>query len=1324
MRSIPYSDIEKGVAAIAGIDPTSLLAHEKVLLAEYISDATKFCWDYYPWSEFTKTEKRYFRDAFVPSADYKAGDEVYYEGKYYRARVDNSDAVIDISTVNWYEVGDTIGAPEWSKTELYYRGAKVQYEGNLYICIDQPMSNIPAHGEDPCSFDINGISITDTDYFEEIYNVFDRYIAYEQENKDAIGTCLAITLEDPRYNDTKPLNWREDREGIYIYPNDLTFNEVWIRYRLQAPIFTKDSANEDVPKFLAQAIKTFAYKHWLIGDGQHEKALQQDLYGMDLLVRELDKLDSQQERGQPYTIIKNPYRRLNAKQKSVTPITEDQIGSLVEGTAEVSITVNTLASGYNAVKRGYSTIGTEVFADCRGRNAVVYGSAQILTEVTVSARGRNAVTYGYPTANIQYSLQARGYNIVKQGTAIASASYGVSARGYKLSIVIWSGWDFPPPIIIVECEDVVGRNYVKQGQAVLGIDTTVSCEGKNVIVEGNASLSCAISTTVTGRNAVVESTASSDLSINVIASGKNCVIRSNASIGLSVGTTFQGRNVVVRGQALPMAIELQSVSNGRNAVVYGNSSPMALEVESVGNGRNAVVYGNAQGLINTVVTASVTGYNSVILGFANVSTSVSIIANGRNAVVEGSANSEISVGLENIERRRVKSGSAVDMGIEIFLGQPKEVQIFNSRFLNRKTYTKGEATQKVEFGLDHDDIFMAVGSQYYAPVVDFYASENFTPVLIDDLPKFNFGSYGSGYTFEYLFKDPDVMSSSAINYVESYPIQEETILIRKAPIYLTKQSQDINAPLVEAYIVGLPHAQTRISDGAYVGGDDVVIGYEDQDPVTVNPRTEGYTISFRWAVVAAFDGYHNHPENGTLRTASTRGFLYQFINNTGGRWISTITEYEFGRYTHMYENNYDGWDDPATSTNRYHGLRNTFWNRTNSHNYYRRFINDGVVIDGYAPDNAYAFEMLMDRFDTNRYETINASNHTCEYQAYAYGFHKDSDILYHNMYDPADPWDLSVAWDGENRSYYSNLSPTSIENKKILFRVVPKKLKDRFPLEFSDFVSDEEYLGAPAGIEGVKEETNPVFANAYSAELDGVDNIITIPRFSLDMQGNIPDEPFTFSLWVRPTNISSDPDTERVVFLYTARQVNSYQYPSYGEFTIGLSNNRVFVKNNPAIGSESPTNYPIHYVSTPDDGQTYIQNNAWHHILVVRYGLGNTDSKIYLNGAVVAEGNFEGSGNLFGSETDDTKLGSSGDSSTAFAGQIDEFAFWKTALPASEIAQVYNNGTPSDLTLLYPKGWWRMGDAESGTGTVITDSARSGYDATLLNNTNFSTQTP
>ena len=40
MRTIPYSSLERGLAAIAGIDSDNLLTHEKVQFAEYINDAT------------------------------------------------------------------------------------------------------------------------------------------------------------------------------------------------------------------------------------------------------------------------------------------------------------------------------------------------------------------------------------------------------------------------------------------------------------------------------------------------------------------------------------------------------------------------------------------------------------------------------------------------------------------------------------------------------------------------------------------------------------------------------------------------------------------------------------------------------------------------------------------------------------------------------------------------------------------------------------------------------------------------------------------------------------------------------------------------------------------------------------------------------------------------------------------------------------------------------------------------------------------------------------------------------------------------------------
>ena len=42
MRSTDYATIERGVASIAGIEPDNILAHEKTILADYITDATKF----------------------------------------------------------------------------------------------------------------------------------------------------------------------------------------------------------------------------------------------------------------------------------------------------------------------------------------------------------------------------------------------------------------------------------------------------------------------------------------------------------------------------------------------------------------------------------------------------------------------------------------------------------------------------------------------------------------------------------------------------------------------------------------------------------------------------------------------------------------------------------------------------------------------------------------------------------------------------------------------------------------------------------------------------------------------------------------------------------------------------------------------------------------------------------------------------------------------------------------------------------------------------------------------------------------------------------
>ena len=74
-------------------------------------------------------------------------------------------------------------------------------------------------------------------------------------------------------------------------------------------------------------------------------------------------------------------------------------------------------------------------------------------------------------------------------------------------------------------------------------------------------------------------------------------------------------------------------------------------------------------------------------------------------------------------------------------------------------------------------------------------------------------------------------------------------------------------------------------------------------------------------------------------------------------------------------------------------------------------------------------------------------------------------------------------------------------------------------------------------------------------------------------------------------------------------------------------------------------------------------------------------------------------------------------------GNIDEVAFWNSALTADEVSALYNNGSP--ITPISDNGnyvssanlvtWYRMGDDASDTNTTIIDQTGNGYNATLEN---------
>lgn len=541
MRTIPYSQVERGLAAIAGIDSQNLLAHEKAQFAEYINDATRFVWEHYPWPETTRVEKRYFRPLWVEGQNYEIGEEVFFKDKYYRkfkqpefkdtqgwgqagfnrifsfgnsysdsgnfpeehwqdretvwteylagllnqsispsneggtnyayggARLvtDHYDSVADITipsiqsqinsapdfsetdlvtffgggndyigdnksatyiasniesnlnlliskgaknisilnmfnlyrlpavsdpnadqvsqdintslaqsvatlTANnpdvkitiydfydfieriylslpeasfqdifydnlhmkegihsaiayevydqiqgrnwdslesdwfpyvnpqdssvWHETGDRFTAEEWLETGLYGVGALVQSEDGVFICIRIPEGDPLDPSTQYANFSQNGIALDNGRYWQKVDTTFDRYIAFDQEGTETIGTLFSVHLEDPRYNSSTPLSWQLGREGIYI---DLPVetNQVWVKFREEPPLYSSGDNDKPVLNYLASAIKAYAYRAFLISDGQNEKAMLQEQMALDLLIKEIDKLVHQQDRG-------------------------------------------------------------------------------------------------------------------------------------------------------------------------------------------------------------------------------------------------------------------------------------------------------------------------------------------------------------------------------------------------------------------------------------------------------------------------------------------------------------------------------------------------------------------------------------------------------------------------------------------------------------------------------------------------------------------------------------------------------------------------------------------------------------------------------------------------------------------------------------------------------------------------------------------------------------------------------------------------------------------------------------------------------------------
>jgi hypothetical protein len=220
------------------------------------------------------------------------------------------------------------------------------------------------------------------------------------------------------------------------------------------------------------------------------------------------------------------------------------------------------------------------------------------------------------------------------------------------------------------------------------------------------------------------------------------------------------------------------------------------------------------------------------------------------------------------------------------------------------------------------------------------------------------------------------------------------------------------------------------------------------------------------------------------------------------------------------------------------------------------------------------------------------------------------------------------------------------------------------------------------------------FANQYSVSFDGTDDMITIPQGTFNLgTGN-----WTFSFWFRPTGITS---TSETIFMVKGTS---------GKYLAGFIQSGAFMLSD--------------WNNTTLSYSTTLADNTWYHGAYIKNGSGSTDLHLYLNGTKVLEGNHPNTSD-YGNDTATTRIGeiqTIGSYSFPFQGQIDEFAFWNSALSASNISTLRGGasagtlGVPADISSLNPVGWWRMGDGtEAGSGTTVYDMSVNSNNGTLNN---------
>ena len=212
----------------------------------------------------------------------------------------------------------------------------------------------------------------------------------------------------------------------------------------------------------------------------------------------------------------------------------------------------------------------------------------------------------------------------------------------------------------------------------------------------------------------------------------------------------------------------------------------------------------------------------------------------------------------------------------------------------------------------------------------------------------------------------------------------------------------------------------------------------------------------------------------------------------------------------------------------------------------------------------------------------------------------------------------------------------------------------------------------------------PPLSNTYSLSFDGAGDYLSISGSSdLSISGDL-----TISLWFKADTFSN--------FEYIFRLTGATSTGK--DRMLGISSSKL-----------SGNTYASGFGTL---GNTVLSTGTWYNAAVVYSG---GSFVLYLNGSADSSSISATMNTVTYTET---TIGKSYNSEY-FDGLIDEVSVFDSALNVNNINAIYNGGDPIDLTTNQGDynsssnliGWWRMGDANSGTGNV-TDSSNNSNTAT------------